>query len=184
MRKLKHEEIERCSLDELALKERYPFSVLLENIRSAQNVGSILRTADAVLAARVTMAGVTPDGEHKGVHKSALGAQDAVPWEISSSALSVVERARGNGITIIALEITDQPTRITELSEDIFPALLIVGNELSGLSPELLELADFALEIPQYGFKQSLNVSVATGIALYGLLDLYLANRCAKQINH
>ena len=130
------------------------------------------------------MAGVTPDGEHKGVHKSALGAQDAVPWEISSSAVSVVEKARGNGITIIALEITDQPTRLTELSEDIFPALLIVGNELSGLSPELLELADFALEIPQYGFKQSLNVSVATGIALYGLLDLYLANRCAKQINH
>lgn len=184
MRKLKHEEIKRCSLDELALKDRYPFSVLLENIRSAQNVGSILRTADAVRAARVTMAGVTPDGEHKGVHKSALGAQDAVPWETSPSALSAVESARENGITIIALELTDQPTRLAEISEDIFPALLMVGNELSGLSAELLELADFALEIPQYGFKQSLNVSVATGIALYGLLDLYLANRCAKPINH
>ncbi|GMQ80950.1 MAG: TrmH family RNA methyltransferase [Rhodothermia bacterium] len=176
MRKLKHEEIERPSLDELHLKERHPIAVLLENIRSAQNVGSILRTADAVRAASVTMAGVTPDGSHKGVHKSALGAQDAVPWDVAPSAILVAESARKSGITLIALEITDEPTRLADISDEIFPALLMVGNELSGLSSELVDLADYALEIPQYGFKQSLNVSVATGIALYGLLDLYLTD--------
>lgn len=175
MRKLKHEEIERASLDGLRIKERHPIAVLLENIRSAQNVGSILRTADAVLAERVTMAGVTPDGLHKGVHKSALGAEDAVPWDAVASAVSMAENAKKNGITLIALEITDEPTHMVDLSTDLFPALLMVGNELSGLSSELIHLADLALEIPQYGFKQSLNVAVATGIALYGLLDVYQA---------
>lgn len=170
MRKLKHSEIVRASLDELCKLERHPITVLLENIRSAHNVGSIIRSADAILAEQVILTGVTPDGSHKGVHKSALGAQDAVPWTHNASAVDAARRLKTDGYTIVALEHTDESISIDDLSHLDFPVCLMVGNEVSGLSDELVNLADVAIEIPQFGLKQSLNVSVATGIALYRLL--------------
>lgn len=173
MRKLEHDEIERPSLGELALMGRFPITVVLENVRSAHNVGSILRTADAIRAERIVMAGVTPPGTHRGVHKSALGSQESVPWSMHASPADAVESEKAAGKTIVALELTDSPMAISDLTPSVFPVCLLVGNELSGLSGELLALSDVAVELPQFGFKQSLNVSVAAGIAMYGLLDLY-----------
>lgn len=174
MKKLRHDEIPRLSADEMTRLPRFPVSVLLEDIRSAHNVGSILRTADAIRASEVILAGVTASGDHRRVHKSALGAQDVVPWRCVDSALSAVKQARDQGLTIIALEITDDPVDLNELSEEIFPILLVVGNEVSGVSDAILASCDFAIELPQFGVKQSLNVSVAAGIALFDLLRLYL----------
>jgi tRNA G18 (ribose-2'-O)-methylase SpoU len=176
MKKLLHDEIPRLSLDDAKRADRHPISILLENIRSVHNVGSVIRTADAIRAAEVILAGVTASGDHRGVHKSALGAQDAVPWRRCDDPLREVDNARKLGATIIALEITDDPVDLDTLSTKSFPILLVIGNEVDGISDSLLAACDFAMELPQYGMKQSLNVSVATGIALYDLLRLYLVD--------
>ncbi len=174
MKKLLHDEIPRLTLEETTEADRNPISILLDNIRSVHNVGSVLRTADAVRVQEVILAGVTASGDHRGVHKSALGAEDAVPWRRCDDPVVEIRNARSLGSTIVALEITDDPVDLNTLSKEIFPILLIIGNEVTGVSDALLAECDFALEIPQYGMKQSLNVSVAAGIALYDLLRLYL----------
>ena len=174
MKKLAHAEIPRMSPSELMKSDRFPITLLLENIRSAHNVGSLIRTADAIRAQRVILGGVTAPASHRGVHKSALGAQDVVPWEHVQDPLALVDEARAKGTTVIGLEITDSPTDLDTLSKEIFPIMLVVGNEVDGISDELLSRCHHAIEIPQYGMKQSLNVSVAGGIALYDLLRIYL----------
>lgn len=174
MRKLNHEEIPRAAPAALKEMERFPVSVLVEDIRSAHNVGSILRTADAVRAAEVILCGFSASGDHPGVQKSALGSQDTVPWRNSTDALKEINIARQQGATIVALEITDSPGQLDSLSLTDFPILLVVGNEVNGVSDEVLSVCDIALELPQYGAKQSLNVAVAAGIALYDILKLYL----------
>jgi tRNA G18 (ribose-2'-O)-methylase SpoU len=174
MRKLEHAEIVRPSLEELSRLERFPIYVILDDIRSAHNVGSILRTADAVRAQHVYLCGVTPDGTHRGVHKSALGAQDAVPWSHHARASEVAVKLGAEGVRLIALEHTDSPENIESIRPEQFPVALMLGNEVDGLSEDLVRLSDCALEIPQYGIKQSLNVSVAAGVALFGLLTRFL----------
>jgi tRNA G18 (ribose-2'-O)-methylase SpoU len=174
MRKLEHTEIVRPTLEELSRLDRFPIFVVLDDIRSAHNVGSILRTADAVRARHVYLCGVTPPGSHRGVHKSALGAQDAVPWSHHERAIDVVELLTSRGVRLVALEHTDASQGIETVQADAFPVALLLGNEVDGVSDELLQRSDSAIEIPQYGIKQSLNVSVAAGVALYGLLTRYL----------
>lgn len=147
--------------------------VLLENIRSAHNVGSIFRSADALRIERIIVAGFTPDPDHKGVRKAALGAGDFVPWRRTDDAVQTVEQLAAQGHSIAALEITDSPTDPRSLSRERFPLLIIVGNEVEGVSDLLIERCDLALELPQYGAKQSLNVSVAAGVALYDVVRAY-----------
>ena len=148
--------------------------LLLEDIRSAHNVGSILRTADAVRAEHVYLAGVSASGDHLGVRKTALGAEATVPWTRVSDAADTARQAKKRGMTLLALEHTDVSIPLDALDASIFPVCLLVGNEVDGLSEALIGLADRAVEIPQYGAKQSLNVAVASGIALYALLATYL----------
>lgn len=173
MKQLAHDDIPRLQDEELDSASRHPIALLLDRIRSAQNVGSMLRTADALALSEVIMSGFTPDGTHKAVHKSALGAQHFVPWRKEEDALQVIEAKRRAGWTIAALEITDQPVDAAQLSENHFPLLLVAGNEVDGVSPEILAACDMALELPQYGAKQSLNVSVATGVVCYDLIRRY-----------
>ena len=174
MRKLKHSEIERPTISEMSSLERFPISILLDDIRSAHNVGSIIRTADAIGAHSVILTGFTPLASHRGVLKTALGAQDVVPWSYASDPVEAAGQLKAEGFTLLALEQTDSPTQIMSLSPSIFPVCIMVGNEVNGLKDDLIHLADHAVEIPQYGIKQSLNVSVATGIAIYRLLQLHL----------
>lgn len=173
MRKLAHQEIPRLSEDELESAERHPVVLLLENIRSAHNVGSIFRTADALRIDRIILAGFTPDPGHKGVRKAALGAGEYVPWTRSDDPTDLIGRLSADGYTVASLEITDSPTDPRELTEAHFPLILIVGNEIEGVSERLLGRSDIALELPQFGAKQSLNVSVAAGVALYDVVRAY-----------
>jgi tRNA G18 (ribose-2'-O)-methylase SpoU len=173
MRKLAHEKIRRVDPSEISSIKRHPVCVLLENIRSAHNVGAILRSADGALAAEVILGGITPDGNHKGVNKSALGAQEFVPWRRCDDAVSAVRSLKTEGYTVVALELTDTPTTSNDLTSEDFPLCLVVGNEVTGISDDLLAECDLALEIPQYGAKQSLNVSVALGIALFDVVRRY-----------
>ena len=149
---------------------RRPVRAIVDNVRSAFNVGSILRTADALGLQHVYLAGFTADGNHPGVHKSALGAQDTVPWSVCRTAKDAIDDARSSGCTIVALEITDSPTSFAELKTEHFPVCLVVGNELEGVGEAVLAQCDLAIELPQYGVKHSLNVAVAFGVAGYDLV--------------
>lgn len=172
MRKLLHAEIPRVPLSEISSIPRHPFVVVLDQIRSVHNTGSIFRTSDAMLVDHLYLTGITatPDS-HPEIQKTALGAQDTVPWTYAEDPTEVIQGLKARGYTICALEITDTPKSIEALSAADFPLCLIVGHEVYGVSDTLIALCDFALEIPQYGIKQSLNVSVAYGIAAYGIIQ-------------
>ena len=170
MRKLKHEEIPRPDPGQVELLPKHPISVVVDNVRSIHNVGSIFRTSDAALVEKIYLSGISGTPENRALHKTALGAQDTVEWAYERDAVALVRRMREKGYTVAALEITDEPKLAHELQEHHFPLCLIVGNELFGVSEALMAEADLALEIPQFGAKQSLNVSVAYGIAVFDLV--------------
>lgn len=171
MRKLRHEEIPRPTPAELAVLPRLPLVLLAHNIRSIHNVGSFFRTSDAVRLGHVYLTGYSGTPGHRGVHKTALGAQDLVPWTHAADPHLLLDQLQADGYHLAALEITDTPTPLTAIQPGHFPLCLMVGNEVEGLADDLLARADCALEIPQYGAKQSLNVAVAYGIAIYALAE-------------
>ncbi|NND70051.1 MAG: TrmH family RNA methyltransferase [Rhodothermales bacterium] len=177
MRKLKHQEIRRLTTTGFDESSKHPISILIDNVRSAYNVGSILRTSDAARVEHVYLTGISPPPSHKLVHKTALGAQETVSTSTVTDPAGLIQELREKGYTIAALELTDTPFAVSDITPDHFPMLLIVGNELSGVDDELIGDADLAIEIPQYGTKQSLNVAVAYGIAIFGLVDQYRSNQ-------
>ncbi|MCX7906538.1 MAG: RNA methyltransferase [Bacteroidetes bacterium] len=173
MRKLLPLEIRRPSLEELLRLPRHPIVLVAENIRSLHNVGSFFRTADGARIEKVYLTGFTGTPERAEVRKTALGAEASVPWEHDPDTLAVLERLRAAGYRIAALELTDRSRPYHAVRPEEFPLALVVGNELTGVSDAALQRCDFALEIPQYGIKHSLNVSVAAGVVLFTLVHLY-----------
>jgi tRNA G18 (ribose-2'-O)-methylase SpoU len=170
MRKLKHDEIDRPAPTEVADLPKHPISVVVHNVRSIYNVGSIFRTSDAARIEHLHLTGYTGTPAHKDLHKTALGAQDTVAWTKHDDLHAVLEQHRTAGYTLAALEITDQPTSVSDLEHEHYPLCLLIGNEVRGIDDVILQEMDLALEIPQYGAKQSLNVSVAYGIAIFDLV--------------
>jgi 23S rRNA (guanosine2251-2'-O)-methyltransferase len=172
MKKLTHEELgkKRISLEESRVIKRHPIFVLCDNIRSIYNVGSIFRTSDAALIEKLYLTGYTPYPPRPEIEKVALGSTGSVPWEYVKDSLEVILSLKNNGIKIACLEITTDSKQYHEITGNDFPVCLILGNELSGVSNEIIEKCDFSLEIPQYGYKHSMNVSVAYGIAVYELV--------------
>ena len=173
MRKLRHEEIPRPDPKTVHSLAGHPVSVLLDNVRSIYNVGAMFRTSDAALVEKLYLTGITGTPENRGLHKTALGAQDTVRWEYQADPLPVVQALRRRGYTIGVLEITDCPTPTTHVADAFFPLCLIVGNELHGVRERLVAEADVAFEIPQFGAKQSLNVAVAYGVAIFDIVRAY-----------
>lgn len=174
MRKLAHLEIPRPSAGAVAALPRVPIRVITDDVRSAHNVGAILRTSDAFRLERVVLCGISPSADQRAVRKTSLGAEETVPWEQGMSVLEAVETARAEGYTVAALELTDTPTLVHQAPASAFPLALVVGNEVDGVSNEVIAACDLALEIPQWGAKQSLNVSVAFGIAAHALTRSFL----------
>lgn len=154
---------------------KHPVRVVVHNVRSIYNVGSIFRTSDAARIEHLHLTGYTGTPRHKDLHKTALGAQDTVAWSDHDAALPVLRELRTQGYTVAALEITDTPTRTHEVSLEHFPLCLVIGNEVEGVDDAIINEADLALEIPQYGAKQSLNVAVAYGIAVFDLVRRFRA---------
>lgn len=175
MKKLKHDEIERPSPAEVANLPKHPISVVVHNVRSIYNVGSVFRTSDAARIERLHLTGYTGTPAHKDLHKTALGAQDTVAWSDHDDVQAVLENHRTAGYTLAALEITDQPTPIAEVTVEQYPLCLVIGNEVQGVDDAIVRMMDIAFEIPQYGAKQSLNVSVAYGIAIFDLVRHFRA---------
>ena len=165
MRKLIHEEI----VSRQALKSNHPplpFCVVLNNIRSLHNVGSIFRTADGAGVEKIWLCGITGYPPQGGITKTSLGAEDHVPWEYRQDSLSLLKELKVKGYQIVLLEQADQAIAYDEFVLQA-PVCLVIGNEISGVSESLLELCDVALEIDMAGIKNSLNVAVAFGVMAY-----------------
>ena len=139
---------------------------ILDNLRSAFNVGSIIRTADCALADRVILCGITAHPPHKKLEKTSLGALPYVSWEYRESVVEAVQEVKEQGIHVVALELTNRSRVIWDFQFPD-PVALILGNEALGVSQEALDLADEIVEIPMMGYKNSINVSVAFGIVMY-----------------
>jgi len=176
MRKLSHEEISqnRCKLETINDAKKIPVVVLLNSIRSNYNVGSIFRTSDAVMIEKLYLCGFTPAPPKKEILKTALGSTDSVKWEYRKNAIEVIADLKQQGYTIAALELTENSILYSQIEELKYPLCLVIGNEITGVSQEILDQCDIALEIPQFGIKQSMNVAVAYGIAIYEFRKLFL----------
>lgn len=169
MNKLTYDEIaaRRLTLEELRSEPRLPITVLLDNIRSLYNVGSIFRTSDGGRIAKLILTGYTPHPPRKEITKTALGATESVPWEYVRDPLEAVARLKSEGVRICALEHTSASVPYYTIGREAMPLCLVVGNEVSGVSQAILAEADIAADIPMFGMKQSLNAAVAYGIALF-----------------
>lgn len=171
MRKLSMDELGRKSVDDFKAAEKNRLIIILENIRSMHNVGSVFRTADAFLAEAVILCGYTPVPPHRDIHKTALGATETVNWIYCEDITDAIKDLKTNGYSIYALE---QTTNSISLPDIIYnrqtPMAVILGNEVEGVSNVALALCDGCIEIPQQGMKHSLNVSIAASIVLWELI--------------
>ncbi len=170
--KLSFEEItaQRPTLDELRAKKRFPITVVLENIRSLYNVGAMFRTSDGARIEKLYICGFTARPPRKEIDKTALGSTESVPWEWRASAAEAIDELRVKGYQIVALEHTDRSVPHSEAPYR-FPLCLVMGNEVDGVSSEAIAKCDLAVEIPMHGIKQSLNVAVAYGIAVFRIVE-------------
>jgi tRNA G18 (ribose-2'-O)-methylase SpoU len=161
---------ERPSVEELKALERKPIIALIENIRSMHNVGSIFRTSDGARIEQLLLSGYTPQPPRPEIAKTALGATDSVPWAYVEDSVAKLKDLKAAGYTIYAVEQTTDSQVYREVKYQ-FPLCIIMGNEVDGVSDALIELADYAIELPMFGLKHSLNVSVAYGITVYNILS-------------
>jgi tRNA G18 (ribose-2'-O)-methylase SpoU len=180
MRKLKNKELNRLDIDQFKRTEKIPLIVVLDNIRSLHNIGSVFRTADAFLIEKIYLCGITAKPPHKEIHKTALGATDSVAWEHTESTLALIRKLKSEKVVVLSVEQADKSTALQEF--DPIPGqkyAVIFGNEVKGVEQEVVYESDFCLEIPQYGTKHSLNISVSCGIVLW---DLFLKMKFKETI--
>lgn len=170
MRKLKITELNRISPSEFKQTRKIPLVVVLDNVRSLHNVGSVFRTSDAFLVEAVYLCGITATPPHPEIHKTALGAEHTVDWEYFEQTTDAVSRLKQEGWQVIAIEQAENSVMLDQLTleEDVKYAI-ILGNEVKGVDQEVMNLCDFCIEIPQFGTKHSLNVSVTSGILIWEL---------------
>ena len=168
MRKLRIEELNRISVEEFKNVEKIPVIVVLDNIRSLNNIGSIFRTCDAFRIQKVYLCGITASPPHKDIHKTALGATDSVTWEYVKETSELINEIKNSGYTVFSVEQTENSTSLDDLvlRRDEKYAL-VFGHEVKGVNQLIINLSDACLEIPQYGTKHSLNVSVSAGVVIW-----------------
>jgi tRNA G18 (ribose-2'-O)-methylase SpoU len=168
------EDLGRKSVDEFRQSNKVPVTVILDNVRSMHNVGSVFRTADAFLIEKICLCGFTPQPPHRDINKTALGATESVTWEYFLDTETCVKQLKEAGHLIIAIEQAEGSIMLPDFSlKEMGPLAVIFGNEVEGVQDTVLEICDQAIEIPQMGMKHSLNISVAAGIVLYKLSEGY-----------
>lgn len=170
MRKLKNEELKRLTKEEFKLHKKTPIIIILDNVRSMHNVGSAFRTADAFLVKEIYLTGITAQPPHREINKTALGATDSVDWQYFSTTYEAITHAKDKGYQIVAVEQADQSVHLNQFTPaSNTPYAFVFGNEVFGVEDEVVEQADICLEIPQYGTKHSLNISVSIGVVLWDI---------------
>lgn len=172
MRKLENSELGRKSITDFKQAEKTPLIIILDDIRSLHNIGSVFRTADAFLVEKIYLCGITATPPNKEIHKTALGATETVSWEYKKDVLEVISALKDDGTEIWAVEQVENST----LLNDFMPAqnkkyALVFGNEVKGVSQEAIKLCHGTIEIPQLGTKHSLNISVSTGIVIWDIFQ-------------
>ena len=170
MRKLKITELNRLTVDEFKQANKLPLAVILDEVRSLHNIGSVFRTSDAFLVERIYLCGITATPPHPEMHKTALGAEDTVDWKYVKHTLEAVEELHNERYTVLAIEQVEGSTMLDELElEPDKKYAIVMGNEVKGVQQEVIDACDGCIEIPQYGTKHSLNVSVTAGIVIWDL---------------
>lgn len=169
MRKLKLEELNRLSVEAFKQSEKTQMVLVLDNIRSALNVGSFFRTADAFALDKIYLAGISATPPHKEINKTAIGAHMSVDWEHHAEVLTVIQQLKSDGYLIIGVEQTTESVMLGQVKLDGHKVAIVMGNEVDGLSDSILDYLDICVEIPQFGTKHSLNVSVCGGIVIWDL---------------
>ena len=169
MRKLKLEELNRLSKEEFKVAKKRPLVVVLDNVRSMHNVGSVLRTSDAFLIEKVFLCGITPKPPHREIRKTAIGAEESVDWQAEDDAVALLRKLRQQGYRILVVEQADESTVLKSFIPPKEKIAVVFGHEVDGVQDEIVQMADVVLEIEQFGTKHSLNISVAAGIVLHHL---------------
>jgi len=169
-RKLKNSELNRLSVTDFKNSDKTPLLVVLDNIRSLNNIGSVFRTCDAFAIEKVYLCGITAQPPHNDINKTALGATESVAWEYATDVLTIINKLKADGVKIIAIEQAENSVALQdfELAKNKKYAV-IFGNEVKGIQQSLVNAADYCVEIPQVGTKHSLNISVSCGVVLWDL---------------
>lgn len=172
MRKLENRELPRLDVESFKGHPKNPVVLVLDDVRSLHNVGSAFRTADAFLLEKIYLCGITGQPPHREINKTALGATESVEWEYHENVTEVIKGLSRQGHKIALVEQADTSTMLMDFRPDPEDKLaLVFGNEVFGVKEDLLPLADYCLEIPQYGTKHSLNISVSVGIVVWSVLE-------------
>lgn len=170
--KLSLNQLNRISVEDFKNSDKNPIVIVLDNVRSMNNVGSVFRTSDAFLIEKIYLCGITPSPPHREIQKTALGATETVDWEYKSSTLETLAELKKEGYSIYSVE---QTTNSVMLDQFILPAkdkiAIVFGNEVEGVSQEVIDISLGVIEIPQYGTKHSLNISVSVGIVIWDLVN-------------
>lgn len=172
MRKLKINELNRLSTEEFKETAKTPLVVILDNIRSCNNIGSVFRTSDALLIKKIYLCGITATPPNKEIHKTALDAEKSVAWEYFDKTEDAITKLKENGYKIFAIEQVEKSISLSDFQPSNNEKLaLVFGNEVKGVQQKVVDLCDGAIEIPQYGTKHSFNVSVSAGIVLWDVFQ-------------
>lgn len=177
MKKLSMEELERMTISQFKESDKIPVTVILDNVRSQHNIGSIFRTADAFRIERIHLCGITATPPNREINKTALGATESVEWKYHTTTRESVEELRSQGYVIIAIEQAEGSIAVKSLNKIISSKnAIIFGNEVHGVDDEIMQLCDYCVEIPQYGTKHSLNIAVSAGIAIWEFCNIFLTD--------
>ena len=172
MRKLENSELDRLSVDGFKAVTKTPLIVVLDNIRSLNNIGSVFRTSDAFRIEKIYLCGITATPPHKDIQKTALGSTESVDWEYAESSLTLLKKLQSNDIQVLSIEQAEKATMLHEFTpKKNQKYALVFGNEVKGVSQEVVNNSDQVIEIPQYGTKHSLNVSVSCGVVLWDVFS-------------
>jgi len=175
MRKLENRELERKSVEDFKEAKKTPIIIVLDDIRSLHNIGSVFRTSDAFLIEKIYLCGITATPPNKEIHKTALGATETVSWEYQENVLSVIENLKTQKVLVFAIEQVENAILLQDFkTESGQKYALVFGNEVYGVSQKAIEICDGTIEIPQLGTKHSLNISVSTGIVVWDLFKKML----------
>lgn len=171
-RKLKNKELNRKTVEECKEAKKTPLIIILDNIRSLNNIGSVFRTADAFLIKKIYLCGITATPPHKDIQKTALGATDSVEWEYHEDTIALIKKLQSKNVKILAVEQAEQAIMLQDFKpKKEITYGIILGNEVKGVQQEAVSISDYVIEIPQYGNKHSLNISVSTGIVIWDLFS-------------
>lgn len=172
MRKLKNSELNRLNVDEFKTADKTPLIIVLDNIRSLNNIGSVFRTSDAFLIKKIYLCGITATPPHKDIHKTALGSTETVDWEYAEHTIDVVKTLQADNVKVCAIEQAENATMLNDFKvEKDQTYALILGNEVKGVSQDVVSKSNYVIEIPQFGTKHSLNISVSCGVVIWDLFS-------------